>query len=448
MQWLPLLLGLSAATAFGADVCRIEIVDKATGWPVPLVELRTTHGVAFVSDNSGLICLDAAELFDREVFFHLRGHGYGVAKDGFGYEGVRITPKAGGTERIEVDRRILARRIARLTGAGRWAESQKLGVPDLPPESGVFGCDTVQATRFHDQLFWLWGDTTLPHYPLGVFHSTAATSPLEVLADPHPPLAIDYQYFRDPEGRPRGVAKLPGDGPTWLSAMTSLVDSQGRERLVASYSKIEGHTAEHEVGLCVWDAGSSSFKVHRKLWSKGEERPPRIPRGHPVRWKDPESGKDWLLFGDPFPRLRCEPTFEAWENPAAWESLDAPRSVRSRDGGEIGVHRGSIAWSKARQRWVGIFTQSHGKPSALGEIWFTEAESPLGPWSPAIKVLSHDNYTFYNPRIDRELTPEDADFLLFEGTYTAEFADRAPPTPRYNYNQVLYRLDFADLPAR
>ena len=33
---------------------------------------------------------------------------------------------------------------------------------------------------------------------------------------------------------------------------------------------------------------------------------------------------------------------------------------------------------------------------------------------------------------------------FFEGTYTAEFADKPEPTPRYNYNQMLYRLDLDD----
>ena len=40
--------------------------------------------------------------------------------------------------------------------------------------------------------------------------------------------------------------------------------------------------------------------------------------------------------------------------------------------------------------------------------------------------------------------PDGASFIVFEGTYTAEFADRPRPTPRYNYNQILYRLDLDD----
>ena len=88
--------------------------------------------------------------------------------------------------------------------------------------------------------------------------------------------------------------------------------------------------------------------------------------------------------------------------------------------------------------------ESYGKPSVFGEVWYAEAETPTGPWGKAVKVLSHRNYTFYNPRVDCELTPEKSSVLLFEGTYSQTFADRPLPTPRYDYNQILYRLDLGD----
>ena len=62
----------------------------------------------------------------------------------------------------------------------------------------------------------------------------------------------------------------------------------------------------------------------------------------------------------------------------------------------------------------------------------------------AVKILTHQNYTFYNPRIHPEFTAEDSPILIFEGTYTEEFANHPEPTPRYNYNQILYRLDLDD----
>ena len=100
----------------------------------------------------------------------MKGHGYGVTKDGFGYEGVRTTLKAGGKLRIEVERRNIAKRLGRLTGAGLFAEGEKLGIPPLLPESGVSGCDSVLTAKHDGKLFWLWGDTNLPGYPLGIFN--------------------------------------------------------------------------------------------------------------------------------------------------------------------------------------------------------------------------------------------------------------------------------------
>ena len=81
------------------------------------------------------------------------------------------------------------------------------------------------------------------------------------------------------------------------------------------------------------------------------------------------------------------------------------------------------------------------RSSLLGEIWYAEASSPTGPWGPAVKVLSHENYTFYNPRIHAAWLREDSPVLVFEGTFTKEFADRPPAVARFDYNQVLYRLD-------
>ena len=37
--------------------------------------------------------------------------------------------------------------------------------------------------------------------------------------------------------------------------------------------------------------------------------------------------------------------------------------------------------------------------------------------------------------------------IFFEGTYTTTFSGNDDPTPRYDYNQVMYRLDLADPPA-
>lgn len=438
---------------FAAELLRIEIVDRENGWPVPLVELQTTHSAKFVSDNFGIIAIDSPELFDHEVFFHLRSHGYGVKADGFGYHGIRVTPRSGERQRVEVDRHIIAKRLGRLTGAGLYAEALKLGETALLPETGVFGCDSIQVARHRDRLFWFWGDTTLARYPLGIFHMTGASTGNHPLERFEPPLALDYGHFRDEKNQIRALADFPGPGPTWLGGMFSLPAKDGTSRLVASYAKIRNHLEEYETGLCVWDDTKEQFAIHKTLWNADKDGPDKIsaPLGHPLLFTPPGEA-EFLYFGDPFPVVRMPATFEAWGDPMTWEEIAPPDTPRAAaDGSDVTPHRGSVTWNAYRERWVTIFTQFHGKPSMVGELWYAEADSPLGPWGPAVKVLSHDNYTFYNPRIHQELTAPDAGFIVFEGTYTAEFADKPVPTPRYNYNQILYRLDLDDpglLPSR
>jgi len=440
--------------AFGgtspAAPCRIEVVEKGSGWPVPLVELRTTHHARFITDNAGVIAFALPELMGRETWFDVIGNGYAVPKDGFGFRGVRLTPEPGKTLRVEVERTMIAKRLGRLTGGGLFAESQQTGHELDWPEAGLLGCDSVQTAAHRDRLYWLWGDTTLARYPLGIFDSSGATTPLVPLTSFEPPLRLRLEIFRDPAGRPRGLTRMPGEGPTWATGMISLPDRTGTPKLVCAYMKIRPPLEEYEWGLAVWNEQTEAFDRRRVLWSKTDaspERPP-VPAGHPVLWRD-DAGKEWVLFGHPFPHLRCPATFEAWQNDSTWEALTPPTEFEAADGVERvkphnGVHSGSIAWNAFRKRWVTVFMQAGGKPSAFGELWYAEARSPFGPWGRAVKVLSHENYTFYNPRLHPELTPTDSSILLFEGTYTQQFADRPQPTPRYDYNQILYRLDLDD----
>lgn len=433
-----------------AEPFRVEIVDRENGWPVPLVELRTTHQMRFVTDNAGVIAIDSPELMGEETWFFVKGSGYEVAADGFGYRGVRVTPTSGGSYQLKVDRTIVAKRMGRLTGAGLFAESQKLGAYTDWSESGVLGCDSVQTVRHNDQLFWLWGDTTLARYPLGIFHSTGATTSTQPFRSLQPPLRFNFDYFRSEEGRPREIARMPGEGPTWMTGLISLPDRDGVSQLVGNYMKVRGFLEEYEWGLAVWNERTKNFEHLRTVWKKSETATtrPLVPAGHPVIWKDGQ-GQDWVLFGHPFPELRCLATFEAWQDPHQWEPVVSATEFEDSATGEAilphqGVHSGGIAWNDYRNRWVTVFMQNGGKPSNLGELWYAESKSPLGPWGGAVKILSHDNYTFYNPKLHPYLTPDGSSVLLFEGTYTKQFADSPEPTPRYDYNQILYRLDLDD----
>lgn len=440
-------LWLHSALALATEpgLFRIEINDAENGWPVPLIQLRTVTQQCYVSDNAGVIAVDSPELFDTEVYFHVSGHGYEVPADGFGYRGVRLRPQSGGVHRLEVKRVNIAKRLGRLTGRGLFAESQKLGEYRDWRESPVAGCDSVQMTVYKGHPFWSWGDTQLLHYPLGNFHMTGATSVGSPIGTPQPPIQPRYELYLNEQGRPKGMAPIAGKGPTWLTGYAALQDRQGVEHLVAVYRKIEQPMNVYETGLCEWNPQFQVFESKRKIWQKtdGQPEPQLLPLGHAIIVQD--NGGPWLYFGDPLPKFRCRATYEDWQDPSTWQALSATESLPCVDSGQtVKPHSGSVAWNPYRKRWVTVFMQQFGEPSAFGEIWYAEAERLEGPWGPAIKVVTHQNYTFYNPRLWGEFCTGDSPVLLFEGTYTEQFTKAAQATPRYDYNQVLYRIDLDD----
>jgi hypothetical protein len=113
----------------------------------------------------------------------------------------------------------------------------------------------------------------------------------------------------------------------------------------------------------------------------------------------------------------------------------------------IRMASGSLAWNEHLNRWIIIFTQSGGD-SMLGEVWFSTASSPFGPWRAARKVATHamkdNNNSFYNPVMHEELARGGGRFIVFEGTFVTTFSGNEHATPYYDYNNVMYRLDLDD----
>ncbi|MEQ1826780.1 MAG: hypothetical protein ABL921_12575 [Pirellula sp.] len=423
---------------------RITVLDSETSMPVPLVELKTTSNMSWISDNAGVIAIDSPELMGREVWFNVKSHGYQLVADGFGYRGMRLTPQFNGEHRLIIQRTMVAERLGRLTGSGLLAESQKLGDYANWLESGVVGCDSVHSTIWNGKRFWIWGDTQIHSYPLGIFNTLGAESEALPVDLNHMPLQPKISFFRDRAGRVRGVVPFRDKGPIWLGGLVSLRDSAGMEHLVASYAKIEGYLQVVEYGLCEWQAGDQQFAHVAVIWQRGSSTPEKpenvhIPDGHAVRHVDSD-GRKWILFANALPNLKIEDRYEAWKDPKTWIAVESPQVLKSHDGTSIKVHRGGLAWSDFRKSWITIFTQLGGKESNLGEIWYAESPTPFGPWSAAIKIATHDNYTIYNPAIHMEWSEPTSPFVYFEGTYTAEFAKQATRTARYDYNQILYRL--------
>jgi hypothetical protein len=495
------MLALFCPGAAPSGYAEIRVVDAATGRGVPLVELETVHAVRFVTDNTGRIAFHEPGLMGREVFFSLHGHGYEVAKDGFGIAGVRLTPRAGEVALVKVTRRNRAERLARLTGEGLYRDTLLLGHPlpvkESPHPGQVVGQDSVQAIEYAGKVYWFWGDTSQAKYPLGLFRMAGATTPRFDPRDPasDPAKGIVYDYFVDGKtGFVRAMMPLPErpQGVVWVSALAVVPDAKGKERLVAHYSRRKGLEGEYEQGIAVFHDDKALFTVAKQL---PLEESWRRPSGHPIQWKD--GGKQWLLMGSPTPNVRVPATLEAVLDPSqyeAWTCLKAdakgkpgavdrdadgrPRwrwqkqlppldSKTERDRVQSGdlrpeetafypadaenprdrvvLHSGSVRWNAYRKKWVLVAGQIGGKSSFLGEVWYAESDQPTGPFSQAIRILSHDRQTFYNVCHHAFLDRENGRWIHFEGTYTNEFSGNPYKTPRYNYNQILYRLDLAKL---
>ena len=483
-----LLMGAAPAEAPFA----ITVIDAETGRGVPLVELRTVHGVRFFTDSNGVAAFHEPGLMGLDVFFFVRSHGYDFPTDGFGQQGKALHVTPGGTAKLTVKRINLAERLYRVTGGGIYRDSVLLGMktPLREPllNAQVLGSDSVLNAVYRDKVYWFWGDTNRPSYPLGNFDVPGATSELPDRGGLNPEAGVDLRYFTDSKGFAKTTAPMPGKGPTWLTALVPLTDGAGRERLYASFVKVEPPLKVYGRGLMVFDDDKQQFE---KLADVGLNVP-TFPEGHAFRHA--EGSVEYIYFANPFPLLRVRATAEQFRRIEDYEAFTClkegsqcedpqfdrdpqgrlryswkkhtppvgPRQeaqllskrrlkaddlhwrLRDRDSGKtLQPHTGSVYWNAFRKRWVLIAVEKGGT-SELGEVWYAEADTPTGPWLYALKVVTHDRYSFYNPKQHPMFDRENGRVIFFEGTYTHTFSGTAEPTPRYEYNQIMYRLNLSD----
>lgn len=474
----------------------IRVVDDQTGRGVPLVELRTVHNTRYVTDSNGLVAFYEPGFEGREVFFHVESHGYEYPKDGFGSRGKILRVHAGASAELKIKRLNIAERLYRITGIGIYADSVLLGrpVPIAQPllNGQVAGQDTVMAAVWKDRVWWFWGDTNRPKYPLGHFQVSGATSRLPGQGGLPASQGIDLEYFVDQDGFSRRMCPMPyPKHAVWVEGLAVVTDASGKTHLTARYTRMKslGEMLEH--GLAVYDESQEKF-VKRVAFDLKDET--HCPRGQTFRWNT--GGQEWLVFATPFALTRVRPRLEDLTDPARYETFtclkpgqawDAERADVDRDasgqvvwgwkthtapvgqreerelldagrldpkearfqvgdpdtGKPIRLHNGSIRWNEFRKAWIMVALQVRGS-SYLGEIWLLEAPDPTGPWTWARKIVTHRQYSFYNPTQHDFLDEEHGRWIYFEGTYTTTFSGNPTATPRYDYNQVMYRLDLSD----
>jgi hypothetical protein len=482
---LALLLCSSLSRVRPEAYFGIHIVDEATGRGVPLAQLETVNKQRFISDSNGFVAFNEPGLMERRVFFSISSPGYQFPKDGFGYAGTTLLTHAGHIETIKLKRLNIAERLCRLTGQGIYRDSELLGqkTPISQPvlNGGVLGQDTAQAEIYKGQMFWFWGDTDRPDYPLGNFHTTGAIASL-----PHgktdASAGIEFRYFQDGHGFVKPMVPSPDPHPIWVSGVTVLGSGAGQE-MFAYYAEMQNLGSILKSGYLKWSDSRQEFEPVKQFSSVTGWR---FMDNHTIRVN--EEGSTYTVGGFP-PTVRVPADEKHLLDPAAyeaftcvnqlgtvmknaegapayqWQKLSPPISPKQEQelvakgqlaqnqahflpmdsqGKVIFPHGGSVHWNDFRHKWIAIFTRLHGADSELGEIYYSEADSPTGPFKRATKICTHGNYTFYNPVQHPFLDRNRGRTVYFEGTYTAEFSGNKNPTPRYNYNQLLYRLDLSD----
>ncbi len=487
--------GLTVSAQEPGDYFKITVVDEQTGRGVPLVELMTTNDIRYYTDNNGIIAFYEPGLMDQEVYFYIKSHGYEYPADYLGYRGKTIKTTKGGSTLIKIKRDNIAERLYRITGQGLYHHSLLLGQPVpiyYPVLNGqVMGQDAAFAIPYNGKLYWFWGDTDRPSYPLGNFAAPGATSEWPDKGGLDPGIGINLNYFVNESGFCKPMfpsTKFPGPGPRWISCPMTIKDENGNEHLVAYYKRMKNLDNFYEMGLAIFNNETENFEQLVQF----DLNTSLYPVGRPFRVT--VEGQEYYYFAHLYPNnmfVRVKANMDQLTDPKSYEaftcmvtgskySKSSPMLDRDRDGhliyawkantAHIGYGRekemiseghmkpeeswfhlqdlysgaaveafsGSVQWNSFRKRWVMIVQQN------IGEVWYAEGDSPVGPWNYSSKIVSHQNYTFYLPTHHQYFDQDGGRLIYFEGTYTHSFSGNPDQTPRYDYNQIMYRLDLND----
>jgi hypothetical protein len=420
----------------------------------------------------------------QAVAFTVTSDGYALASGTH----VTLTAKAGGEQTLAMVREYPGERLYRVTGQGIYRDSVLLGLktPLANPNINglVMGQDTPSTFVYGGTLYWLWQDTERAAYPLGNFDVSGATSALPGDGGLSPDLGSNTTYFVDSNGFSRGMVDTKADPMTasgsvagiWLSQIVSVVDPQGQPQIFGSYyantkvpwnalaqlspsASIFDYVADYPDGATIPGGRSTLVKdasgTVYAYWSN--------PVRFPATVADATDLADYEVFsafaaGDPTTlATNADGTLAyAWTKgakpvtPAALMAahVDADQGLDGHvtditSGSGVQVANETAMWNEYRKRFSKIIQEQYGT-SFLGESWYSEGDTPLGPWVYARKVVTHnDGYTFYNPDIIPYFSEAGGRIIFFDATYTATYTNLTP-TPRYDYNEMMYRLDLDD----
>ncbi len=469
----------------------IQVVDSQSGRGVPLVKLQA-NGQDYYTDSNGLLAFGTPGELDQSITFSLSSYGYSSSV-------LPVQTTSGGTTQLTLQREQLAERLYRVTGKGIYQDTVLLGqtAPIQHPliNANVKGQDSVQSVIYNGQLHWFWGDT-LYDVGFGNFRTSGATSQLPGQGGLDPAVGVNLTYYVNGSGSSKQMMPLTQPGPVWIDGLFTVNDLSGREQMLTHYSRRDPNNAlgaQVEHGLARFNDSQAIFQRHQVYPLDA----PIVAAGH--SFQHTVGGQEYLYFAESYPNIRVRKNWSDVNDPTQWEAFtplaegslydpanpnleldsqgkpvygwkkntqpmntdmmeelaqngrilreESPFRLRDiQTGNDVRLHRASVYWNEYRQNWIMVGNEAFGD-SFLGEVWFAEAPTPEGPWENAVKVVTHhsaaENYTFYNPKQHPYFSEDGGRFIFFEGTYAQTFSGNPNPTPLYDYNQVMYRLDLS-----
>jgi len=482
---------------------RITVVDQDTSRGIPCVKLEMMNCAQYWTDSAGVVAFYEPDLMNQQVWFTVESHGYRNENAPMGIHGVVLETKPGGSAIVPMRRINIAQRIYRMTGSGIYRDSILLGdkVPAVEEEGKIpiMGQDGGDVVVFKDKFYWLWGDTAIPRFPLGVFRSVCAVSDLPGKGGLDPDRGVALRYMRKKDGEFRPIINLPSQPgcPYWYSKPRVVRDGRGNEHFVTDYAQVDSSMKTVETGLVEYSEKTGFFELVGKY--------PNNPTVHMggsgstvFRYKT--GGREYFYVPSPYPTVRYPTDYASQLDVSAREAFTclkqgsrfdgSPKQLdRDKDGNlrwgwkkdtspvaekemdqlvkaramkpeeqwyavrdvDTGIRvlsqHGSIYWNAYRQRWVCIRVQNWGE-TLVGEIWYLEGDTPQGPWVYARKIITHawkdHACSFYVPAQIPYFDRDNGRTIYIKGSFSSDYGDTKTAAPRHNYNIMMYKLELDD----
>lgn len=479
---------------------RVRLVDRDTRRGVPMVELKTTNGACYYTDSNGYIYFYDPGLMGEEVWFTITSHGYRYPKESMAGVGevINIRPdilEAFDREKVlSINRENIAERLYRVTGQGIYSDSKALNI-DTPIDKPVLNAKVMKhgpakTIVYEDKIYWFWENT------IGTFSKkpnliSGAVSKLPKDGGLDPSVGVNLEYFTGEDGfarellaeKPKGTSKLS------INGLLTISDKNGEIKLLAGYASYSESGNLTGRGILIFDDKKEEFRILKEFDVNNKWQ---FPRGNAVLYED--NGKEYWLFCDPYANVRVLNDFDSVTDQSKYEAFtpiksgteyrgadtsldfdsnnklewtwksDAPpltqldelnlirlnkidssnayHQLKSDQGDAIELISASIEWNEYRKKWV-MLGQQQTAGRASGNIWYSEADTPVGPWKNAKQIVSHVDYAFNNPIQHPYFSQEDGRLLYFEGNLTNN-GYKTKAIAQYNDNQIMYRLDLDD----